>query len=422
MPTSPPDAAASSSPARDFGPRSFILFGLGSGISFSGTWAQRTAFGWLAWDLTHSVAWVGALALADLIAALWVAPFAGTVTDRSHPGRLLYVTEGASMLLALALCALTAADTLSIHGLMLFALAAAALRGFSQPAQMLLPGLLAPEERLSQAVATSAVTIALACAVGPAVAGLVMHLTGSVAPVFAFNALTYLVLFAALFHLRRQLHRPPPRHRAAFLAELCEGIAHVAGNPALTGVFVVTLGFSFLARPFAELLPAFAGEVFGGGPGTLSLLMSAQGIGAVVGAVVMLRCQRRAALLRILYGASFGIVLALLAFVSADTLERALPAIAAAGFCHVVCNIAMQSLCQLDSTAALRGRVIALYGMLFRVGPTVGAFCIAQAESLFPLGTLVGVCALAYALMVGVMSLRQRTVQDETLVTEEHPR
>lgn len=416
MPASAPDTAAPPASARNF-----VLFGLGSGISFAGTWAQRTAFGWLAWDLTHSVAWVGALALADLIAALWVAPFAGTVTDRSHPGRLLYLTEGASMLLALALCALTATAALSIHGLMLSALAAATLRGFSQPVQMLLPGLLAPEGRLSQAVATSAVTIALACAVGPAVAGLAMHLTGSVAPVFAFNALTYLVLFTVLFHLRRQLRRPPPRRRAAFLAELREGVAHVAGSPALAGVFVVTLGFSFLARPFAELLPAFAGEVFGGGPGTLSLLMSAQGAGAVAGAVVMLRRQRRAALPRILHGASFGIVLALLAFVSADALDRALPAIAAAGFCHVVCNIAMQSLCQLDSAVALRGRVIALYGMLFRVGPTVGAFCIAQAESLFPLGTLVGACALAYALMVGVMCLRPRAAPNETLIAEERP-
>jgi len=414
MPASAPPASA----------RGFILFSLGAGISFTGTWAQRTAFGWLAWELTHSVAWVGALALAELVASLWVTPFAGTVTDRSHPARLLYLTEGASMLLALLLCLVSALGGIGIHGLMAAAVAAATLRGFSQPVQMLLPGLLAPEERLSQAVASSAVSIALACAAGPAIAGLAMHLSGGVAAVFAFNAATYVLLFAVLFHLRGQLHKPPRRHQAGFRAEMREGFNHVLQRPALRSAFVVTLGFSFLARPFAELLPAFAGEVFGGNASALSWLMSMQGAGAVAGALLMLRRRQRDALQRILRGASLGIACALLAFVCAGSLDWALPAIALAGFFHVVCNIALQSLCQLDSAAPLRGRVIALYGLLFRVGPTIGAFAIAQAASLLPLGALVGGCALAYALMTlfNARSARRRLARrHEPQIAEETP-
>ena len=59
----------------------FVIFSAGHGLSSLGSWMQKTAVGWLTWELTHSPAWVGAIAMSDLIAALWVAPLAGAVTD-----------------------------------------------------------------------------------------------------------------------------------------------------------------------------------------------------------------------------------------------------------------------------------------------------------------------------------------------------
>ncbi|THF62730.1 MFS transporter [Pseudothauera rhizosphaerae] len=402
-PTVPEPPPPATPPARNF-----VLFCLGSGISFAGTWAQKTGIGWMVWELTHSVAWVGVLALVDLIAALWVAPLAGTLIDRSSPRRLLSITEGAAMLLATALCLTTLYGGLNIHVLLLFVLAEGSLRGFSQPAQMLLPGLLAPPERLSQAVATSAITIALAISAGPAVAGLVMHGAGGVAPVFALNALSFLAMFAALFHLRRWVDRPPPARGTAFAEDVREGFRYVTRTPQIAGLFVLVLGFSFLARPlFVDLLPAFVGKVFEGGPGLLSMLMSLQGLGALSGAVLMLRRNGGRALMRILCAASLGICAALLVFVSTARPVLALGAIAAAGFCHVICNVSMQSLCQLYSECALRGRVLALYGLVFRTGPAISAFCIAQAGSRYPLGLLIGGCAAAYAVLVVAVLARR---------------
>jgi MFS family permease len=86
--------------------RNFVLFSMAQCISFAGYWMQKAAVGWLAWDLTHSPAWVGAIALSDLIAAFWVAPLAGAIADRSNPYKLIWTTQVLAMINSCAIWAL----------------------------------------------------------------------------------------------------------------------------------------------------------------------------------------------------------------------------------------------------------------------------------------------------------------------------
>lgn len=376
--------------------RHFVLFSIGHGVSSVGAWAQKTGVGWLAWELTQSVAWVGTIAMADLIAALWVAPLAGAVADRSNPCRLFCLTQTLMLALALLLCLATAAGVLTIHWLLAFAVAEATLQGFNQPVRMLLTNMLAPRERLSQAVAANGIAIALARSIGPALAGVTMYF-GSVALVFAINAVSFVAILAVVFRLRAWLDRVPPARGTALMHDMAEGFRYVARSPEIATIIFLSVAFAVLARPFSELLPAFAGDVFGGGQGVLSMLMSAQGLGALLGSALMLRSRDSRALVRSVLATGLGLAVSLLAFTAGDALMLALPALFAAGLFHVVCNIAMQSLCLLRSEPALRGRVVALYGLIFRAGPSVGAFCIAQAAQWATLGTLVGACAIAYA-------------------------
>lgn len=379
--------------------RHFVLFTVGHGISSIGAWAQKTGVGWLTWELTHSVAWVGTIAMADLIAALWVAPLAGAVADRSNPYRLFCLTQTLTLLLAVLLCAATAAGIVNVYGLLLFAVAESTLQGFNQPVRMLLNGLLAPRERLSQAIAANSIAVAVARSLGPAGAGVAMHF-GSVALVFALNALSFIAILAVVFRLRRWIDRPPLARGAALAGDVAEGFRYVLRTPEIGAVIFLALAFSLLARPFSELFPAFAGEVFGGGPEVLSMLMSAQGLGALLGALIMLRARSSRALARSVLATGLGLAASLLVFTASTALAVALPAMVAAGLFHVVCNIAMQSLCQLQSAPALRGRVVALYGLIFRTGPSVGAFLIAQAAHWATLSALVGGCALAYGALL----------------------
>ncbi|MDR2690119.1 MAG: MFS transporter [Azoarcus sp.] len=387
--------------------RHFVLFSVGHGLSSIGSWAQKTGIGWLTWELTHSVAWVGTIAMADLVAALWVAPLAGAVTDRNNPYRLFCLTQALTLLLALLLCVATAAGTVTIHGLLLFAVVESTLQGFNQPVRMLLTGSLAPRERLSQAIAANSIAFAVARSLGPASAGVIMYF-GSVALVFALNAVSFLAILSIVFYLRHWLDHPPLTRGAALASDIAEGFRYVARTPEIASVIFLALAFALLARPFSELFPAFAGEVFGGGPEVLSLLMTTQGLGALFGAVWMLRQRDSRRLARNIRSTGLALSVALMVFSSSGVLAVALPAIFMVGLFHIIGNIAMQSLCQLQSVSALRGRVVALYGLIFRTGPAIGAFCIAQAERWFALGALVGGCAAIYAIVLIVTPATRR--------------
>jgi predicted MFS family arabinose efflux permease len=380
--------------------RNFVVFSTGQCVSSIGSWMQKTGIGWLAWELTHSVAWVGTIALADLIAALWVAPLAGVVADRSNPYRLTWITQILMLMLALGMYFLVSFGGLNIWLLLAFAVADATLQGFAQPVRMAVTGTLGGKTRISQAIATNSIAVNLARSIGPAIAGLIMVGSG-VAPVFACNALSFLAMLAAIVYVRPWIDHPP-RHdeRAPLRDDISAGFRYVLRTPEISNFFVLVLAFSVLVRPFTELLPAFAGDVFRGGPQTLASLMSAQGIGALVGAAFMLRRGNQAALVRILLVSGGVLALALIAFTSTRDIAWALPAMTLAGLCHVVCNISMQSMGQLLADPGYRGRVLSLYSLLFRACPSVGAFLIGLAADVVSLQVLVGSAAALYGIML----------------------
>ncbi|MDB5802126.1 MAG: hypothetical protein JWL63_3065 [Rhodocyclales bacterium] len=363
---------------------------------------EKTAIGWLAWDLTHSATWVGTVALTDLIAALWVAPLAGAVTDRSNPYRLLWTTQTLMILLALTLWWLTASGHITIGLLIVTAIIDSTLQGFNQPVRSVVIATLAGPTRVSQAIATNSIGMNIARTTGPAVAGLVM-VTGHISNVFWINAASFIAMLAAVLYVRRWIDHKglAPRHKP-LLGDISAGFSYVLRTPEIATLFLLTTAFALLARPFSELFPAFAGDVFKGGPQTLSMLMSAQGVGALFGATWMLRKRSPDALVRITFGAALGITLALMAFTSTRTLSIAVPAMALAGLLHVVCNIGMQSLAQTLAIPAMRGRVMALYSLIFRAGPSLGAFLIGLAAHWIGLQWLVGIAAFTFGALVMV--------------------
>jgi predicted MFS family arabinose efflux permease len=141
-----------------------------------------------------------------------------------------------------------------------------------------------------------------------------------------------------------------------------------------------------------------AGGTFKGGPDTLGLLMAAQGIGALFGAGWMLRKRPEGTIVRITFAAALGIAVSLILFSTTGIFGFALPLIGFAGLFHVVCNIGMQTMAQTLSEPSMRGRVLALYTMVFRAGPALGAFLIGFAAHWFDLQVLIGLAASALLL------------------------
>lgn len=344
-------------------------------MSLVGTWIQRVALGWLTWELTESGTWLGLVAFADLFPAVLIGPFGGVLADRVPRITVIFVAQSLLLVQALVLFALTATGLITIWSVFALALFGGAVVGLNQPARLALVPSLVPRADLPTAVAINSAVFNLARFVGPAIAGALIVGFG-LATAFAVNALSYLALLVALRGLTLDTEATEARAsdgRSVFAA-IGDGMRYVVGHAGIGVLMGLMLAASVLVRPVTELLPGFAAAVFAGGAEVLALLTAAFGVGAMIGAVALaMRAGNQNGLARLCLLAMGVAACALLSFVAAGSLTAALAAVALCGCALVVSGVSGLTLVQLSVDSAMRGRVLSLYGLLFRGGPAVGA-------------------------------------------------
>jgi len=357
---------------RAFSNRNFAIYTSGNSISLVGFWVHRVAVGWLAWQLTGSGFWLGAIAFADLCPVVVLGPIAGALADRIDRRRLAVICQTLSLLQASVLCVLTAIGAITIEMLFFLTLLVGIFGAMHQPARLsLVPALVRPED-LSSAVAITSVIFNLARFVGPALSGVIIT-TAGIAPAFAFNALTYVASIAALVCLRLLPRAAPETPPAGVFSEAFAGISYAVRHPAIGPLLVAAALVSVLARPVFELLPGFAGAVFERGPGGLAALTAAVGLGAIVGGLWLAQRPGILGLVSIALGSitTSGFTVAL--FAIAANFWLALAAMTVTGFAIICSGIATQTLIQSSVHDSMRGRVMALWGLIFRGMPALGA-------------------------------------------------
>jgi len=221
-----------------FGNRSYALYMTGNTPSHFGSWIQRVAMGWLAWELTRSGFWLGVVAVAELAPSMVLAPFAGAVADRVNRLTGLKISQSLAMVQALALCAV-AAQGPTIEWLVGLAFARGIIMSFNQPFRFsILPSLVARKD-LSAAVGINSLSFNSARVIGPAVAALIIKFWG-VSAAFAFNAASFFIFIIILFCLKIEL---PPRREAKPIgnipAEILEGILYCLRAPGIAQMFLL---------------------------------------------------------------------------------------------------------------------------------------------------------------------------------------
>ncbi len=362
---------------RAFANPNFRTYTAGHSVSLIGSWMQRIAVGWLAWSLTESGAWLGALAFANLIPSVFIGPIAGAVADRTNRLRVVAVTQGLAMVQAVALFGLTAAGLIGIEALLGLVLFHGCVQGFNQPSSKALVASLVPRDDLANAVAINSIIVNLARFIGPAVAAVLIVVSG-VAAAFAVNALSFLAFLVALARIRLDPEESfVNRAGKGTLAEqIVEGVRYTAAHAGIGPLLALYFAYALCARPLIEMLPGFAAEVFGRGAGALAMLTSAIGIGAVAAGLVLARRGDTQGLTRATLLSVLGLVLAIAAFVSSDDFSAALAAVTVVGFCMVSTGVGTQTLVQLSVEPSMRGRVLGLHGILFRGGAGLGALLI----------------------------------------------
>jgi MFS family permease len=347
---------------RAFRHRNFRLYFGGQSVSLIGTWVQQIALGWTIYEQTHSSILLGVVSFAGQLPLFVVTPFAGVLVDRWNRHRTLIVTQILSMLQALALALVVFTHTLQVWNLIALNLFAGIVLAIDLTArQAFIVEMVGSGRDLPNAVALNAFVINGGRTLGPAIAGLLLTIL-TPAVCFFLNAISYIPVIAALFAMRikRNVRATSPSRA---LDDLLEGVRYSLGFPPIRAVLLLVALVSLLGMPYAVLMPIFAAEVLHGGAHTLGLLMTAPGVGALVGTVYLasrrtiLGAGGRVAAGAIIFGGG------LIAAGLARNLMLALIALAFVGLGMIVqlatSNTVLQTIVDDDK----RGRVMSLYTM-----------------------------------------------------------
>lgn len=370
----------------------YRAYTIGNAISLIGTWLQRVAVGWLAWQLTKSGTWLGLVAFADLFPTVILSPIAGALADRFERLRIVILTQIVAMFQAGALAALVYADAMTIERLFALTVALGFANALNQPARLALIPSLVEREHLSSAVAINSIVFNSARFVGPAAAGFaIAH--GGIAFAFLVNALSYVAFLVGLALVRLGPADLAPTRRT-ILGDTIDGYAYAARHPGIGPMLLLLAVTSLGSRAFVELLPGFADAVFARGPEGLAWLTAATGLGAMAGGLWMAQRPAIKGLTSLIVANVLVMSAALLGFVATRHFGIALGSLLVAGFSLVVNGIGAQTLVQHAAAPNMRGRVMAAYGMIFRGGPAIGALVMGALSSQIGLPLAVGCGAL----------------------------
>lgn len=342
--------------------RNYRLFFYGQSISVAGTWMQTVAQQWLVWELTHSPYWLGLVNGANALPFVLLAVWGGQVADK-HPRRtVLQVTQVLAMLLAVLLAVLASNRLVPIAPWHIAVLAglSGVVNAFNMPAQQaFVTDMVEDRAALSNAIALNSMRFNLARVLGPALAGFVL-VRFSASVCFALNALSFLAVIVSLL----LMHLPPITPKT-YETSVWEGFTYIGRNLSTLRIVLLIGAASMFAWSVSTLYPAFATQFHVGAAG-FSRMMSVNGIGAALGGFILATVADRLPRRTVVYGGALLFGAALLVFSFMTHYALALACLVVSGFAMIVFSISCNTKVQEDVPDELRGRVMAVYTLVFQ--------------------------------------------------------
>jgi MFS family permease len=401
--------------------RNFALLWSAALVSNVGSWMQTVALGVVVTVRTHDPLWTGAVAAAAFIPLGLLAPLGGALADRLDRRRWLIVTTLGETAAAAVLAVLAAGHAPALAMVaMAFVGGTCAAVGF--PAyQAMLPDLV-PRDELLAAVSLSSAQFNLGRVVGPALAGLVLAL-GSAAWAFVVNAASFGAVVAALLLIRLPAPRPVEADEGIF-ARMVDGARVALSEPGCRSAIGLIAVVALVGSPFIALVPAVAIEALRRGSTGTSVLVTAQGVGAVIGALSLAWMARVLGRRRLLVRALLAFPIALVLYGAAPSLPTAALAIVAVGGAYIGVLSGLNTVVQLRAPIEARGRVLGLYmmalGTIYPVGAVVEG---ALARAVGIRAVTMGAGALLGLLVLAVLVLAPAVPRalDDVPAPEEAP-
>jgi len=337
-------------------------------VSLSGNWMQMVAEVWLVLSLTGSGVAVGMTTALQFLPILLFGAWGGVLADRFSKRRLLIVTQALMALPAIALFAVTTSGAVEVWMVLALVFVRGTVNAVDNPTRQSFAIEMVGPDRVVNAVSLNSVLIHAARLVGPAIAGILIATVG-IAPCFALNALSFAGMIVALWLMNpAQLRTPPPagRERGAIRA----GLRYVRQTPELAVPLALMALVGTFGLNFQVILPLLASFSFDGGASAYATLVAAMGAGSVLGALATGAHGRTDA--RLIAGSALAFGLLALLAAAMPSLAFEVPVIAALGAAAVSFAAAVNSSLQLAVEPAMRGRVMALYSVVFLGSTPIG--------------------------------------------------
>lgn len=349
--------------------RNYRLYFFGQIVSFTGTWVQSVAQMWLVLEITGSGFDLGLVTALQFAPMLVFGAWGGVIADRFDKRRVLMATQSVGAALAVLLGTLAALDVLELWHVYAFALGLGLVTVVDNPTRQSFAVEMVGPDELSNAIGLNSAIFTSARMLGPALAGVLIGTVGVVVCFFV-NAASYLAVIAALYAMNaNDLRRAERAERRR--GQVAAGLRYVWTRAELRTTLVLVAVIGTFAFNFRVLLPIMARDVFAGGAGTYGALAAAMGAGTVAGALIAAGRRRptRPALVGSALAYAAFIVLAGLAPSFALEIAALVP-MGAAGIAFLSTANAMM---QLNATDSMRGRVMALYAVVFLGSTPIGS-------------------------------------------------
>ncbi len=366
--------------------RNFRLLWIGLLISFSGSLMQTAALLWHVTLLVPEDKRALALGMVGLVRVVPVVVFSllsGVAADVYDRRKLMLVTQSVMAIFAAALAALTWRGLDAVWPVYAIAAASSAAGAFDMPARQALTPNLVPREHLANALTLNTIMFQVAAVIGPALGGIVIGQLG-VAWAYAFNAISFLVVIAALLMMKavRGAGNQEPgsgtedlgdAKKAEFTLDAAlDGLRFVFRAPLIRSTMLMDFFATFFSSATA-LLPLYAQDILGVGASGYGWLYAAPAAGAIVTSAIMVRAvdgiERRG---RVLVWAVVGYGLATVGFGLSRDFWTAFVFLALTGATDTVSMVFRNLIRQLETPDHLRGRMVGVNMVFFMGGPQLG--------------------------------------------------
>jgi MFS family permease len=350
--------------------RNFRLYFFGQLVSATGTWINATTSAWLVLSLTHSGVALGINVALLFLPILILGAWGGVLADRFDKRRILVWTQSGFTLTAFAMFSIVITGADRLWMVYVLSLVAGTITALDNPTRQSFYVEMVGQETVTNAVSLNSAAFTGSRIFGPAIAGALIATVGIGWP-FLVDGISYLAVIAALLAMRQEefhLQRRTSRDRGHLVA----GLKYVWHTDGLRKPLIIMAGIFTFSFNFAVFLPLLAERTFHGNAGTFGAMSALAGFGSFTGALMMANRDRAPTMGRLgAFAVAAGIALAVVGI--APTLPLAAAAMVPLGFTVMAFMITGNTILQVTAKPQARGRVMALYGVVFLGSTPIGS-------------------------------------------------